>query len=119
MGFLRTDGKYKIYIIKHLYNDDPTNEWGESGDCRQFIPKSIRHDYNLDKTALIKIFNNFTACGDCWQKTGISGSFVKIDAINILDKISKWRPEHRFKVCVLFIDQITEDVVEKKYAQIA
>ena len=118
MGYLRTDGKYKIYIIKHLYNSKSNFEWDNSGDCRHFIPRTILWDYNKQQLEN-KIFDKFTACGKCWQKTGVCGSFAKRDAIKILNKIAKWNPQHRFKVCVLYIDQTTEDIIEKKYAQIA
>jgi len=103
------DGNYKIYIIKHLYKDKPENKWDDSGDCRRFV-------YATRYVKYINIFNPFTASGKCWQKTGIYGSFVKRDAIKILDKIAQWNPEHRFKVCRLLLNQVTEDVVEKKYA---
>ncbi len=113
---IRNDGKYKIYIIKHLYKDKP-GEWGGSGDCQQFIPKEIG-TVKWDKlTYNDGIFSPFTASGKCWQQTGTHGSFVKRDAIKILDKISEWKPEHRFKVCRVSINQVTEDVVEKKYVE--
>lgn len=112
MGHPWNDGKYKIYIIKHLYQDK--GEWAGSGECSQFIPK-IKGNPILDRFAFNKLFGPFTASGDCWQKTGIHGSFVKRDAIKIMENIAEWRPEHRFKVCRLLINQVTEDVVEVKY----
>jgi len=114
MGHPWSDGKFKIYIIKHLYKDKGKC-WDNSGQCRQFIPKDLIGGYNKHR----KLFDPFSASGSCWQKTGIHGSFVKRDAIRILDKISEWKPEHRFKVCRLLLNQVTEDVVEKKYAGIA
>lgn len=112
---LRNDGKYNIYIIKHLYNDDPKNEWAGSGDCCHWIPREV---INKSHDKLIYgngIFTPFTANGKCWQQTGIHGSYVKRDAVKILDKISCWNPAHRYKICRLVIDQSTEDVVEMKY----
>jgi len=114
MGHPWNDGKFKIYIIKHLYKDDPDREWDDSGECRHFIPKNCSLS-NFKK--YIKVIDPFRASGACWQKTGIYGSFVKRDAIKILDKISEWNPEHRFKVCRLLLNQVTEDVVEKKYSK--
>jgi len=116
MGHPRNDGNYKIYIIKHLYKDEP-GEWGSSGECCQWIPNEIIRKSH-DKLIYNGIFKPFTANGVCWQKTGIHGSYVKRDAIRILDKISEWNPQHRFKVCRLLLNQVTEDVVEKKYATV-
>ena len=116
MGFSRTDGKYIIYIIKHLYKDKP-GDWGDSGDCCHWIPKKIIREKH-DELVYNGIFKSFTANGRCWQTTGIHGSFIKRDAIRILDKISEWNPQHRFKVCRLRLNQVTEDVYEKKYATV-
>lgn len=113
MGHPWNDGKYKIYIIKHLYKDKAERGWDDSGSCLQFLPKGCSlTNFKKYKMALVP----FSASGRCWQKTGIHGSFVKRDAIKIIDKISEWRPGHRFKVCRLLLNQVTEDVVEKKFA---
>ena len=110
---LRTDGKYNIYIIKHLYKDDPKNGWSYSGDCYQWTPKKIT--FSVKYAEFQDMFRPFSASGKCWQKTGIHGSYNKKDAIKILNVITKWQPNHRFKVCRLVIEQFTEDVVEMKY----
>ncbi len=93
MGFSRTDGKYKIYIIKHLYKDKP-GDWGDSGDCCHWIPKEIIRKSH-DELIYNGIFKPFTANGKCWQSTGIHGSYVKRDAVRILDKISEWNPHYK------------------------
>ena len=116
MSYLRKDGKYKIYIIKHLWKDDPTKDWSNSGSCTQWIPKEIVRTHH-DELVYRGIFRSFTANGRCWQITGVHGSFIEEDAINILNVISKWNSDHRFKVCRLLIDQVTEDVAEKKYTK--
>jgi len=118
MSYLRRDGKYEIYIIKHLWKDDPTKDWGNSGDCCQWIPKEIMRKHGNDLVYGEGIFVPFGANGECWQRTGINGSYIKEDAIKILDRIAEWNPDHRFKVCKLVIDQVTKDVVEKKYAAV-
>ena len=116
MGHPWNDGNFKIYIIKHLYKDEIERGWDGSGSCEQFYLKDVvrRH---FDKR-FKNIFRPFTASGNCWQQTGIHGSFVNRDAVKILDKISEWNPQHRFKVCRLLLNQVTEDVVEKKYATV-
>jgi len=113
MGHPWSDGKFRIYIIKHLYKDKGKC-WANSGQCTQWIPKYLPLGVISDRNK--KIFRPFSASGKCWQKTGIHGSFIKRDAIRILDKISEWHPEHRFKVCKLLLNQVTEDVVEMKHA---
>jgi hypothetical protein len=115
MSYLRKDGNYKIYIIKHLWKDDLDYAWSCSGDCCQWIPKEILRKFHDELVYGEGIFASFGANGSCWQRTGIFGSYIKKDAIKILDRISEWNPDHRFKVCKLVIEQTTNDVVEKKY----
>lgn len=106
---LRNDGKYIIYIIKHLWKDDSTNEWARSGECTNWIPHGKQHKHIKD------IFKPFSASGVCWQMTGVHGSFHKNDAIKILDHISKWNPGHRYKICKVTINQVTKTIAEKKF----
>jgi len=108
---LRTDGKYKIYIIKHRYND--SGEWARSGDCTQWIPRKVVNGKNFKKVQ--QIFNPFKAGGECWQQTGVHGSYKKRDAVKIMDLISEWKPGHRFRVCEVEIDQKTTTIAEKKF----
>ena len=116
MGYSRNDGNYKIYIIKHLWKDKPENSWADSGECCQWIPKEIARRFHDDLVFGKGVFVPFTANGQCWQRTGIHGSFVKEDAIKILKRIANWNPDHRFKVCKLLLNQVTEDILEMKYA---
>jgi len=115
---LRRDGNYRIYIIKHLWKDNPKNEWSNSGDCGQWFAKAF--PANMDKRDKFykkykDIFNPFQASGECWQMTGVHGSFVKADALIIIDKISEWNPVHRFRVCAVDIKQKTEHIMEFKF----
>lgn len=109
---LRNDGEYKFYIIKHKYKKK--GEWAGSGDCRQWLS---RKDITYDEQ--IKIFEKhdktltpFTACGDCWQQTGVSGSYDKKDALKILTIISDLNPEHTFGVFSVTVKQKTSMVAQ-------
>ena len=108
---LRTDGKYKIYIIMHKYKDE--GEWSRSGECTQWIPKKVVRGKNYDKVK--EVFAPFSASGECWQWTGVHGSYKKRDAVKIMDLISEWTPGHRFRVCEVTIDQKTTTIAEKKF----
>jgi len=116
---IRTDGTFSIYIIKHLYMSKKSNGWSCSGDCGQWLGHMMKKQPTLDERHKLHdsyrpLFNKFNACGDCWQETGISGTYSRSDAIDMCDLISLWFPEHKFKVCRVDITQKTIDVVEFK-----
>ena len=48
-------------------------------------------------------------------KIGIHGSFHRIDAIRIMDQIAQWNPDHRFRVCMVKINQETIQLAEASY----
>ena len=73
MGYVRNDGKYEIYIIKHLWKDDPTKDQANSGECYQWIPKKIARKHHDKLMYNNGLFTPFTANGECWQRTGIKG----------------------------------------------
>ncbi len=110
---ISNDGNYIIYIIMHLYKDNPKNRWAHSGECRQWIPHDV---FRLEHENLIYrgIFKPFSANGDCWQKTNIHGSFDKQDALEILYKIAEWNPQNRYRVCKVEISQKITTMAELK-----
>lgn len=112
---IRTDGTFKIYIIKHLYKKEG-NDWAGSGDCGQWLGNMSvkfpdRESYRKFRKENEKLFNNLNAIGDCWQKTGVSGTYDREVAVKVCSIISTWFPEHGFKVCKVEIRQVTHDIV--------
>lgn len=94
--------------------NEPKSEWADSGECTQWIPREVIRK-NHDQLIYRGIFRPFTANGECWQITGIYGSFNKKDAIKILDRIAEWNPEHRYRVCELNLKQETKTIAEMKF----
>ena len=110
---LRNDGKYKFYIIKHKYNKE--GEWKHSGECRQWLDRLGKDDFHTrikNIETYDKVFDPFTACGDCWQQTGCHGSYNKMDAIKILDVVTQLNPEHDFAVFVVNVEQSTDFITQ-------
>lgn len=110
---VRKDGTYHIFILQ--FRDTPDKEWCNSGDCDQWIPENLTR-----KQWEAIVFNKgplrpLGANGDCWQITGIQGTFVRKEAIRALHKIAEWNPTRRFRVCELLIIQQTTQIAEVKY----
>jgi len=76
-------------------------------DFKNGVYKNERTEfYNKHKP----LFNHLNAIGDCWQETGISGTYDRDIAIEICSLISSWFPQHSFKVCKVEIKQKTTDI---------
>ena len=111
---LFTDGDYIIYVIQHVYKDKPNGPWDNSGDCAQFMPKGFTREQWEDITYK-EPFRSLTACGKCWQETGIKGTYDLKKASIILAKVSEWAPEHKFRIAELKISQRTTQIaIEEK-----
>jgi hypothetical protein len=106
---LRKDGKYTIYIIQFKYVDALDVSWHNAGSCDQFLPQNLTRK-QWDNIVFNKPFRSLHSCGDCWQKTGIEGSFDSNDAVNAMVKISQLNPGRTFRVARLEIDQKTSEV---------
>ena len=110
---LRNDGDYTIYIIQYT-KDKPGEEWNNSGDCTQFI-KKVKTREQQDKIAYSKPFESISACNECWQKTGIHGTFDLKMAMAVFQKIFRWFPKYRFRVAELKISQHITQIAEAKF----
>lgn len=112
---LTSDGKYKIFIIKHIYKDKEEKGWKNSGDCGQFFayPYCLRHNEKFKKFKTLQ--KNFTANGECWQTTGVYGTFDVSEAFDLMNHVAKENPEHRFGVFCVEIIQKTKKLSETKF----
>lgn len=82
---LRTEGKFSIYRIEHLWQDN--TKWDTS----------IENEYY------------FNACNICWQHTGIHGTFDIEEAKKALDHIkSKQDKNRKFRLVCITIEQSKE-----------
>jgi hypothetical protein len=108
---IRKDGKYFIYIIQHQRDVD--KRWVNSSDCNRWIPGKLTRK-KFETIFFTEPWRTITACGKCWQETGVHGSYIKNKALRILEKVSKWNPGIKFRVCKLEIEQRTTEVAQLK-----
>lgn len=88
---LRNDGKYTIFVIQH--------EQPEKGKESTWVYS------NLD---VFGYPEGFSASDDCWQKTGIHGTFDAEQAMEGLSELRKKnKDKHRFRLALVRITQIT------------
>lgn len=109
---LRNDGKYNIFILQ--FKDREDKEWCYSGDCDQWLPKKLTRE-QWEGHVFKGAFRCLGANGDCWQRTGIQGTFVRDEAIRVMHKIAEWNPNRSFRVCELIITQETIPLAEARY----
>jgi len=109
---LRQDGEYIIFIIQHKYKDKKVEGWSNSGDCGQFFPNGPFTE--KEWRTKHKEIDYFNASGDCWQDTGVHGTYDLNEAFQLLVKVIQWAPEHRFRIARIEIKQKTEQVAEAK-----
>lgn len=80
------DGNYNIYKIQHLQSD---GEWVGSSFDAFGTPKG------------------FNASGDCWQTTGVHGTFDKDEAIDGAFWLTRKHLNTKFRVILVEISQKT------------
>jgi len=101
---LRKDGKYVIYKIqcRSIFSSDPS--------------RSKWHFLNFDSigknlprgTIYSDPWRSFSACGECWQKTGEFGCFdIKI-AKPFLEKLERISRDYKFRLVRVAISQHTD-----------
>lgn len=103
---IRTDGEFVIYIIQHKYLKK--GKWTYSAAAGNFFP-----DYydNKEGWYYLKSFQKCVdACQDCWQQTGIHGSYSKLLVIAFCDALTKLNPKHEFRAAELKISQATRGI---------
>jgi hypothetical protein len=109
---LRNDGEYTIYIIQ-FKSKDKFREWYNAGDCGQFLPKMFKDEH--DKLRKKVPLNSLTACGDCWQQTGVSGTYNFDDAVKVMSYIAQITPGREFRVAEVKINQKTTQKCSMKF----
>jgi len=100
---VRNDGDYTIYILEYWGNIGRKDEWLYAGDGDQFT-KGEDH--------FKEPFRSFGACGECWQETGIHGTYDKQTAFELLVKVAAHTPNRVFRIAELKISQTTTGICE-------
>ena len=88
---LNKDGNYQIYTIQHLPK----------------LEKETEENWVFSNFDSFGFPDGFDACGECWQKTGIYGTFEIFTAKKGFDWIMKRNPDTKFRVVKIFIQQMT------------
>lgn len=101
---LRNDGKYEIYMIQHLA------EVGAFGHT-----KSEWHFSNFDHFGTpvctgVCADKGFSASGDCWQETGIHGTFDMEIGLQGLRWIADKHRGIKFRLVKLTLTRQTETI---------
>lgn len=96
---LRNDGKYTIYTIQH---QDKKGEW-HSSNIDSFEPKEGR--WSSDGSKELPPWRHFGANGECWQQTGVHGTFEVDDARQLLCLLRKHNKNQQFRVVAVDIWQ--------------
>lgn len=91
--YSRTDGEFTIYAIQHQQAD---LQWKYS---------SFDHFGTPPKTT-----DDFSACGECWQKTGHKGVFDFNAAIDGLKWIQDKHRSEKFRLVTIRLRQYTTEV---------
>jgi hypothetical protein len=106
---IRNDGKYVIYILQFWAKLNAKKyEWHYAGDGAQFCgPGDFRDEPRVQ----------FTACGDCWQETGVRGTYDYETAVKYLLQCVKHSNDKKLRIARLEIFQRTSGVIEMKYVK--
>ena len=110
---IQNDGEYIIYIIQFKYVDSKDQDWHNAGSCDQFMKKQLNRK-EWERIRFKTPFKNLSACGDCWQRTGVHGTYNLEDATYALIKVSEWNPGREFRVAKVEINQETTQIATMK-----
>lgn len=106
---IRNDGKYTIFILQFKHLRKPTEdegEWNYAGDGEQFCKGD--GDFREEPRC------SFNALGDCWQQTGVNGTYDYDIAHQMLLMASKNSPGRKFRIARMEISQQTIEVCQIK-----
>lgn len=107
---IRIDGTFVIYKIQHLvpqaiglqekWVGSSLDHFGTPHVTGETRSKGIRKDWCTK--------NGFSACGDCWQTTGVTGTFELNAASEALAWMCQKWPQSQFRIVKVTISQTTE-----------
>jgi hypothetical protein len=97
-GMLRSDGEFVVYVIKHRKDGQ---DWMLSSLDNFEFAGAVWQDsggWNYPR-------REFSASADCWQKTGITGTFNRDAALAALTAISEANPDYEFGIFEVKLSQ--------------
>ncbi len=115
---LHNDGDfviYKVEVLRHYSSGPSWMSWTSMyHDDEPPVPSiPVRHANKRDQLRghQKEPFNSWTACGECWQATGIHGYFDRAKADKLVELLFKHNPEDRFRIIEQCISQHTRIVL--------
>jgi len=123
---LRKDGNYTIYQVERKLLGEKYKDWGwkvdhgipegsrgasEPTECIPFGVSWNKKSELVGKNS--KIWNKFSASGECWQETGIFGVFNEDDANTLMMALMKNNSHAIFRVTKLTIEQKHEVILSQ------
>jgi hypothetical protein len=99
---LRTDGKYEIYTLE--FNVKGEDKW----HTLSFDAAWVTDELYKSKE---KVWAEFSACGQCWQETGVHGTYdveIAIKLYVLLKQHSLQKEKYMYRVTKKTIRQESE-----------
>lgn len=81
---IRTEGKFSIYRIEHQWENK--SEWTSSIENEQY----------------------FRSSGECWQQTGVHGTYDLEEAKQVFGKVAQSDKRRKFRLVCVTIEQSKE-----------
>lgn len=99
---VRNDGFYTIYILQHETVDG--KEWNNSGDGEQWCRG--RGDFREEPR------RSFNALGECWQQTGVHGTYDRKIALRMMILAACEHPKRKFRITRVSISQKSDVIIQ-------
>lgn len=101
---LRTDGEFTIYLLQHKYKKK--GSWTDSS----------LDFFHLGQPAYEGLKRPFSASGECWQQTGVCGTYGRGEALAFCAAIAAKYTDHKFRIACVHVVQHTRPVRASRYA---
>lgn len=102
---IRKDGTYTIYCLQYEWVGTCTLRGGRW--VKPYERRSWMHTNGDRFKRPEDLRNRLNACGECWQTTGIEGTFDRVEALAILAAVRRLNPDTKFRLQVIEISQKT------------
>ena len=109
---LHNDGDYTIFKVEveiHYSNGPVWQSWDVIFSTNKEPDPPIRFASreDMNKGFHREPYHSYTACGECWQQTGIKGLFSFEKANEMVTELRAFQPELRFRIVEMKIHQHT------------
>ena len=103
---LRADGDHVLYVVEKHFKKG----WSYAGNASHFaanIPAEKRWDGRHDDGKWKDPWRDFTACGECWKKTGVHGTFDPDVGMAYVAQLTEHNPGEQFRLAEVRVSQKT------------